>query len=232
MRAFLRPGALAVLVWALAAPTALAHEGNPNFRSEVDGLHPAVQGIDVEVLNFDDSLRLDNRSDETVVVEGYEHEPYIRIAADGTVAVNERSPAYYLNQDRFAEVDVPGAADPDAPPRWRVVDETSQYAWHDHRAHYMGEGTPPQVSDASERTKVFDYEIPLRVSGERVRLTGTLVWVGEDDDGVPLAPLVAVGVSALGCGAILVARRRRLFAAGRDHGVEREETEGGDPEAW
>jgi hypothetical protein len=161
------------------------------------------------VLNFDDSLQLRNESGETVAVEGYDGEPYFRIRPDGTVEVNERSPSLYLNQDRFAEVSVPAGADPDAPPRWRVESESGQFVWHDHRSHYMGEGTPPQVGDESTRTKVFDYAVPMRVGDQPVNLLGTLYWVGEDDSR-PLLPFVGLGVFALVLlvVAILIRRRR------------------------
>jgi hypothetical protein len=208
MRARLAAGVLAAIACAIPAASAFAHEGNPSFRSEIERLDPATRGISVEVLNFDDSLRLENQSGQTVVVEGYEHEPYIRIGPDGRVEVNERSPAYYLNQDRFAAVDVPDSVDPTAPPRWRPVDETGQYAWHDHRAHYMGQGTPPQVNDPDVEQEVFDYSIPIRVDGERVRVLGTLTWVGAGDS-VPIAPFVALAVVALAAIAVVVVRRRR-----------------------
>jgi hypothetical protein len=193
---------------ALPAP-ALAHEGNPDYRSEITGFKPNVSGIEAEVLNFDDSVELRNESGKTVIVKGYEDEPYVRIHPDGTVEVNERSPSLYLNQDRFAEVEVPEGADPDAAPEWRVEDESGRFSWHDHRSHYMGEGTPPQVTDESARTKVFDYRIPLRVGDENVNLLGTLHWVGEDDS-VPVLPFIGLGIFVLACGvAIVVVRRRR-----------------------
>ena len=75
---------------------------------------PPIDGLEVEVLNFDDSLRLRNETGETVVVEGYEGEPYVRISPDGTVEINQDSPTFYLNQDRFAEAEVPASADPEA----------------------------------------------------------------------------------------------------------------------
>ena len=67
-----------------------------------------MPGVEIEVLNYDDRLLLTNKSDETVLVRGYEREPYIRISGDGTVQVNKRSPSFYLNEDRFAQVEVPG----------------------------------------------------------------------------------------------------------------------------
>jgi hypothetical protein len=193
---------------AVQAPIAQAHEGNPNFRSEITGVDPATEGIDVEVLNFDDSLRLTNESGEEVVVTGYDDEPYVRIDPDGTVEVNVNSPAYYLNEDRFAEADVPSSADAKAAPEWEEVDTTGQFSWHDHRAHYMAEGTPPQVKDESVETKVFDYSIPIEVGGSPATIDGTLTWVGEDSS-FPVLPFVALGVVALGLVAFVVVVRRR-----------------------
>ncbi|MEA2359410.1 MAG: hypothetical protein QOI62_2670, partial [Solirubrobacteraceae bacterium] len=51
--------AVAALV-ALVAPTASAHQGNPNFRSIIDGVTPSVTGVTLQVLNFDDRLELQN----------------------------------------------------------------------------------------------------------------------------------------------------------------------------
>ena len=93
---------------------------------------------------------------------------------------------------------MPETADPDAPPDWRIANESGEYSWHDHRVHYMGQGTPPQVDDESVRTKVFDYAVPLEVGDERVEVAGTLYWVGEDD-GLPLLPFIGLGVLALAC---------------------------------
>ena len=56
-----------------------------------------------------------------VVVIGYQDEPYLRVGADGTVQVNDRSPARWLNEKRLADVPVPPSADPTAPPAWRTI---------------------------------------------------------------------------------------------------------------
>ena len=208
MHACLRAGALTALVVPLLAAVAIAHEGNPNFRSEIHGLEPAVPGVEAGVLNFDDSVQLRNKSESTVVVEGYEGEPYVRIQPDGTVAINQDSPSFYLNQDRFAQAPIPASADEDAPPDWRVANESGQYAWHDHRAHYMAHDTPPQVTDETERTEVFDYEIPLEVDGRPAVMRGTLVWVGRDE-GVSPAPFAALAAVALLTVAVVVVWRRR-----------------------
>ena len=157
--------ALAMII----APVSSAHQGNPNYRSEITSIGPEglTEGIALSVKNFDDGLELVNRSGRTVMVVGYDGEPYLRFSPDGTVEVNLNSPSYYLNEDRFADVEVPGRADPDVAPEWKQVDDTGVSYWHDHRSHYMGEGIPVQVTDESAETEVFDYRIPLMVDGQR-----------------------------------------------------------------
>src|SRR5690349_21253906 len=119
--------AVVTAAFALVVPAspALAHQGNPSFSSELDP--SPIEGLDVEVVNYDDSLELTNDTGETVVVEGYEGEPYVRIDPDGQVSVNTRSPAYYLNDDRYGDVEVPASADPEAEPEWEPVDSTGRY---------------------------------------------------------------------------------------------------------
>ncbi len=60
--------ALAVAVLGVLVPVAVAHRGNPNFRSEVRDIAPAVDGVQATVVNYDDSIELRNRSGRTVVV--------------------------------------------------------------------------------------------------------------------------------------------------------------------
>ena len=77
----------------LGAPVALAHQGNPNYRSEVRQITPATNGVDVSVLNFDDRLLLHNTSGQDVTIMDYKGKPYAHVLADGTVEVNTSSEA-------------------------------------------------------------------------------------------------------------------------------------------
>jgi hypothetical protein len=209
-----RAAAAAVAALCIVTPAALAHEGNPNFRSQVRALTPAAEGVSLRVVNFDDSIELRNRSGRTVVVRGYRGEPYVRIAGDGTVAVNRRSPTHYLNEDRFAEgVSVPRGASPKAQPDWRTVDRTGRYAWHDHRIHWMAHSLPPQVKDEGRRTKVFDWKVPLTVGGRPATISGSLIWVGKESGGFPVAALISLLAAGIaGAALVIVVRRRRRRA--------------------
>jgi hypothetical protein len=208
-----RPLAAAVALLALtaAAPTAaLAHQGNPNMKSVVRALAPHVDGISLQVLGGDDRFQLTNRSKKTVLVQGYDKEPYARITPDGTVAVNHNSPAYYLNNDRYGAVTVPKTASARAVPDWQVLDKTGVFEWHDHRMHYMSRDIPPIVKDKTQRTKVFDYTIPIKLGATQGHISGTLWWAPAKDGGAPVGAIVAFAVLLLGgIVAVVLARRRR-----------------------
>lgn len=224
MRRHLLPllGALAAL--ALAAPLASAHQGNPNMESIVTAVTPRTPGITLQVLNRDDRFELTNRSNQDVLIYGYQDEPYARVKADGTVEQNLNSPAYYLNNDRYANVEVPSTATSAATPRWKVLDRTGSFQWHDHRMHYMGKGTPPGVKDKGERQKLQDYAIPIRVGSAKGSITGAYWWSPQKDGGPPVGAIVALVVLVLAGGAaVVVTRRRRARSAPAD----------GEPvEAW
>ena len=146
-----RAVATALAALCVLAPAAYAHEGNPNYRSQIRAITPALPGLEARVLNYDDRIELDYEGTRPLVVEGYRGEPYLRFLPDGRVEVNRRSPAAYLNEDRFAEVEVPGQADHRARPEWQVVARNGRYDWHDHRIHWMSEASdPPQLTDSGE----------------------------------------------------------------------------------
>lgn len=198
------------LACALAPARALAHGGNPDFRSEIDSVTPPLPSdVSIEVLDYDSYFQLVDRHGHEVVIYGYDDEPYARIEKDGTVQVNENSPANYLDDSRFAaDAAVPKGVDPKAPPEWKTVDDSGTFIWHDHRMHWMVDGQlPAQVKDTSQKTKVFDYEIPMEVDGKPTTLRGTLWWVGSA--GTSKLPFViAAIVIVLGGGAVVLWLRR------------------------
>jgi hypothetical protein len=199
------------------------------MKSVVRALAPHVDGISLQVLGGDDRFQLTNRSQETVLVQGYDKEPYARITPDGTVVVNHNSPAYYLNNDRYGAVTVPETASARATPDWHVLDKTGVFEWHDHRMHYMSRDVPPIVKDKTQRTKVFDYTIPIKIDAAQGQILGTLWWAPSKDGGAPVGAFVAFVVVALGGAvAVLLARRRR--GPGERDEEDGEGPDGADPE--
>jgi hypothetical protein len=207
----LRRPALAVALAALlaAAPAASAHQGNPNYLSQVDAITPQTQGVIVDVLNRDDRLLLHNTSGKDILIEGYKDEPYARVLGDGTVEVNTDSEAYYLNDDRFGRADVPASADSKGAPRWKLIDRTGRFEWHDHRAHWMGQQRPPQVHDESVRTKVFDWSVPIQVAGAKGAIRGTLFWTPLPGGSAPLALIFGISAVLIAFCIVVIVRRAR-----------------------
>ena len=171
-------GVLAVL--AVAGPAA-AHVGGSAAGSDFDGrvlaVTPEIPGLSVRILQFGDEVELVNDGATEVVVPGYQGEPYLRIGADG-VWRNARSPATYINLDRYARVSLPETADEQAAPEWVQVSTEARYVWHDHRTHWMSEGSlPPRVAaDPGRAHTVSEWTIPLVADGTPAAVTGVLTW--------------------------------------------------------
>ncbi|HTU78975.1 MAG TPA: hypothetical protein VMF09_09475 [Solirubrobacteraceae bacterium] len=199
-----------------SASAALRESENPistqgnryDYRSIVTGVTPAQPGLRVKVVQYADRLLLTNHTGETVTIYGYQHEPYARLLADGTVELNTRSRAYYLNQNFFGLIRVPPSASPTAPPDWVVVENRGELEWHDHRIHWMLPGIPPQVTNRSRRTKIFDWTVPISVGAEPAAIHGELFWVPEED-WAPLALFAGLGGLVAIVAVIVVLVRRR-----------------------
>jgi hypothetical protein len=204
-----------------------------NYRSHVTVVEPPTRGLSVQVLEFADRLQLTNRTGKTVTVYGYSYEPYARLLADGTVQLNTHSPAYYLDKSFYANATVPPYATPHAKPLWTVVDRVGQLEWHDHRIHWMSPVAPPQVKDKSKRTKVFDWQVPIRIGSQNGSINGQLFWVPTAQSSTPLAAILAFGAILLGGIAfvLVVRRRRRAQPPTSGSGVDAKEGQAAR-EAW
>jgi hypothetical protein len=144
------------------------------FTSTVEGVSPRVPGLEVRVLDEDDRLYLRNDTGGEVIVLGYEGEPYLRFAG-GAVYRNVRSPAVYLNADRYALAEVPASAVADATPVWRQAKAGTAYEWHDHRIQWMSTIAPDAIrADPDSPRHIFDWEVPITVDGGPVTIAGSL----------------------------------------------------------
>ena len=167
-----------VMLFASATP-AVADPATPtNYRSEVTGVDGS--GIsEVEIIGGDAFIRLTVTPGVTIELLGYEGEAYIRFEQDGLVRVNRRSPATYLNDDRYAAVILPPDADASASPEWETVSSNGTYSWHDHRTHWMSP-TPPAVvldTNGAEAVSIFEWTLPLRSDNEPGQIVGVLSWI-------------------------------------------------------
>ncbi len=185
---------LAVLLGSTAAADAHTRtEETTNIVSEVvEG--PELPDVELTVHTGGLAVELVNDGGQPVIVEGYDGEPYLRIGPDG-VQRNRHSAATYLNSERFGDVALPPAVDPDAPPDWVHVDDEPRWVWHDHRTHWMAP-QPPRFVDAGGLARALmdmrlvgvigsagddvgpftDWTLPLHHDGRLVEVRGRLAW--------------------------------------------------------
>jgi hypothetical protein len=169
-----------VATLAVAGP-ASAHVGGGQAGSDFDGrvrsVTPAVPGVTVRVLQFGDELEVVNDTGIDLEVPGYSGEPYLRIGPDG-VWRNTRSPATYLNLDRYASTGMPPQVDVEAEPEWQQVSTQPRYLWHDHRTHWMSQGVLPPVvaADPTAAHTVIEWTVPMSHGGRPVVVAGELTW--------------------------------------------------------
>ena len=198
--------AAAALVSLVRADPAGADAPAPtDYRSRVDAMEPAADGVGAEVVGGDAFLELTVDRGHEVVVTGYQGEPYLVFRPDGTVQRNRRSPATFVNDSRGGDAEVPASADPDADPDWETVADGGAYAWHDHRIHWMG-SERPEGAEPGQWTR--PWTVDIEVDGVPTRITGTLALV----DGVSPLPWAALGLAAAAVVAI-GGRRRPLRVA-------------------
>ncbi|HTC71758.1 MAG TPA: hypothetical protein VK655_02645 [Solirubrobacteraceae bacterium] len=210
----------------LASPPSLAasttaESGNPindqgssyEYRSNITGVSPSVPGLSFQVLEFADRILLTNHTGRTVTIYGYEGEPYARVLANGAVEQNERSPATYLNTNFYAQVSVPSSASASDPPQWKVIDRTGQFEWHDHRIHWMSPVPPAKVKNKSQRTLIFNWQVPIAVGTTKGAIAGQLYWTPESSKAPVAVIIVGVAIAVAGLLFVLFVRRRRARAA-------------------
>jgi hypothetical protein len=147
-----------------------------DYRTRITEI-PDIDGLDVRTVGLDGTIKVSWTGTGTLVVAGYQGEPYLRFDATG-VAVNTRSPAAYLNQDRYANSEVPADADPNAVPDWQPATTSTAYEWHDHRTHWMSPTPPPQAQQDPNRSHLIyeRWEIPLDIDGANTVIAGDLTW--------------------------------------------------------
>ena len=183
MRPLLRVIVGVAAAFAFTPPSATyAHSGTDvdvtsNYRTQLTEV-PAEPGLEVEIVDITGTVRVDWRGDGQLTISGYEGEPYLRLSPAG-VERNTRSPATFLDQDRYANVAVPASADADAAPDWAFLGSDPVVEWHDHRNHWMSTIPPtPVTNDPDSAHVIYErWEIAISIDGRDTTIAGTLTWV-------------------------------------------------------
>jgi hypothetical protein len=141
---------------------------------------PESSEITVEVLHgaakvAEDALFLQNASGEPVTIFGRSGEPAIRIGPEES-QINVNSPLGLEAGRR----DPSGVEEPleTAQPEWEMVSGGSSFSWLDPRLR-PPEGQP-EPDDSESVQEVAQWEIPMQVGGEEVRIAGVIEWQPSD----------------------------------------------------
>ncbi|MCU1387421.1 MAG: hypothetical protein JWL72_759 [Ilumatobacteraceae bacterium] len=164
------------------AGAALAHNGtggnSSDYRIQITGYDGDPSGIVLRIVELGNRLELHRTTASSVLVLGYEGEPYLRLDSNG-VAENVNSPAHFLNLDRFASTNPPATASATATPHWTQVASGSTIRWHDHRAHWMSTTPRADVLAAPDVERVIfpENHIDLVVDGRPVTALVRVTWL-------------------------------------------------------
>jgi hypothetical protein len=175
----------------------LAHGRNApvatNFQAKVDH---GPTGVEAKVVDGDRKLWLRAPSSSTLIVLGFQREPYIRFDPAG-VELNLRSPTTYLNQPRLQYAS--RATSVSARPDWKRVTGAHAYSWHENRLHAL-----ERLVHGGKARVVGRWSVPVQLGGKVSVITGTLSYVPAPRRWVwPVAAIAAAAV------ALAVAVRRR-----------------------
>jgi hypothetical protein len=186
---------LAASLLAVQPSAAEAHtrtEETTNVDSRLTSM--PLPGVTFTVYTGGLVVEVENHGPAVLEVLGYEGEPYLRISAGG-VERNRRSPATYLDAERFGDVALPPIADASAEPEWVRIGDEPRHVWHDHRTHWMSPSPPAfvdagglaraamraglvgAIGRAGDDAGVFhEWVIPVLVDGRPVEVRGELAW--------------------------------------------------------
>lgn len=204
----------------LTARPAVADPAKPtNDESRVLSIQPATPAVSVRVVGGDGFLDLSVRPGHEVEVPGYAGEPWLRVLRDGTVEENTRSPATYLDANRYAsDITIPPDVDPKAPPSWKTVGHRGHWVWHDHRIHWMNPGVAPPMVAGTEQVRLGDrpdgrWVVPLQVDATAVQVVGELLRHPAPNPAVPIAVIGGLALAGLAASFLLRGAGGRLLVA-------------------
>ena len=141
-----------------------------NTESVIESVIPALPaGARVDIIGGDTFVRL-RTENHTVIVPGYEGEPYLRFEKNDEVFINDASPTTALNGDRYGNVDMSAFVE-GADAKWRRIATNGTAMWHDHRVHWMSPKPPAPIDDEGT---VLTWKIPIMIDNVPTIISGTL----------------------------------------------------------
>lgn len=192
-----------------AVPLPAYAGGFSTYVTKVTGIEPTITGVTITAPTNGEDINVSNTGPTPLIVEGYQHDQYLKITAHG-VWQNKLSPAVYLNKEQTIG-NLPDDANASKPPQWVKISDGHHAQWHDHRIHWMGVTNPPVVQrDPKHSHLVNTWKIPVVSGATQADIVGTLTYTPGSHLGsyltygaIGLAVVVIIGLQ------IVILRRRR-----------------------
>ena len=162
------------IAWFAGMPAGVAHAdpARPgNTESVVQTVEPSTENVRVDIVGADAFVRVRAESGHEVEVLGYENEPFVRIAKDGTVTMDMNSLTARTSSTRYGSTQDPKDATNASAPLWKVVGRDGSAMWHDHRVHWMSPIRPEPIDDDG---LVQSWTFTLKVDGVTTLASGSL----------------------------------------------------------
>ena len=149
------------------------------YASTVTAVDPAVPGLEVRIAR-DGWLTVSTSGDQTITVNGYAGEEYLRIGPAGaqentaalTSAINAGS-----GLDKFPADATAAAAQ--RPAHWVKRSDRPSFTWRDYRVQWTDNERPSSVvQDPHGQHEVFSWALPLRAGDAPVQVLGQVRWIG------------------------------------------------------
>jgi hypothetical protein len=212
-RVLIRSAFLALVTLLALAGPANADPAKPtDFKSTVTQVTPPTDAVSMKVVGGDGFLSIKVKPGHDVVVNGYSGGPWLHIRSDGVVEENQLSPATYLNAKRYGGTAVPPNVTADtetkSTPQYKQVATGGEYAWHDHRIHWMSPDDPPNATRGAVLPEYNPWKVDVVVDGQTHEVDGQLVWEKQES---PI-PWIALALIA-GAITLVVGHGKSTFVA-------------------
>ena len=175
-----------------AAPAALAHQGSPNFLSQINQVDPRRRRRHGQRAQPRRPAAAAEHQRRDVVIEGYSGEPYARIDADGTVVGQHRLRG--LLHQRGARRAGRGAARRGLQGRAALEGDLADRPLRVARPPHALDGARATPSRSRTRTcarRCSTGRCRSQVDGRPGAITGTLFWTPLPSAGLPLGAIFA-----------------------------------------
>jgi hypothetical protein len=149
-----------------------------NYRSAITSVSPRLTGVSVHLLDLGRKVEVVNRTSQTLLILGYQNEPYLRVGPAGTF-VNQASPTFYLNKlpSTVTSSVVPKQFSARATPVWYRTGHGQRVTWSDRRTRQEGPDPTAVKNNLTRRVIISTWTIAMAHASAPLTVSGSITYV-------------------------------------------------------